>query len=325
MRRHSLRCPSASLWACCYTSSRDGCSSPLSSRSPRTSCICDAHCTRTAAHNRTGATLSPPRPSRMAAATPASSHALAARCSAAQCGCRSAALRVPAPRLLPARAAAPARAGLFDGLFGKPAAKPATPAKPGMKPISGSCKACQNRGGITCKGASPAPCCRTLLAERIPQDARARGRIRKTGIRSSASSATTARRAWVEHASLRNTPCLTAPPRAPQGLRARQVHLVRAGWPRPHARADGRALEPKLLRATLSGHVTRGRERAVRASTRSHGRKAVSTRAARRLAPHVGSAAPRLRRTERARRARSCARRSRRARPAPPGTARPCR
>ena len=53
------------------------------------------------------------------------------------------------------RLAAPARAGLFDGLFGKPAdkpAKPGKPGKPGMKPISGSCKTCQNKGGVTCSG-----------------------------------------------------------------------------------------------------------------------------------------------------------------------------
>ena len=77
------------------------------------------------------------------------------RCSLRQCGSAAQQLtcvpRIAAPRLR-RRLAAPARAGLFDGLFGKPAAKPAKPAKPGMKPISGSCKTCQNKGGVTCAG-----------------------------------------------------------------------------------------------------------------------------------------------------------------------------
>lgn len=89
----------------------------------------------------------------MAAAAPASLRALAARGSSAQCG-SSAPLLAPAQRTTRRRVAAPARAGLFDGLFGKPPAKPAKPGgKPGgMKPISGSCSNCKNTGGVACKG-----------------------------------------------------------------------------------------------------------------------------------------------------------------------------
>ena len=73
-------------------------------------------------------------------------------CSLRRCGTRQLA-GVPARDAAPRRRlATPARAGLFDGLFGKPAAKPAKPAKPGMKPISGSCKTCQNKGGVICGG-----------------------------------------------------------------------------------------------------------------------------------------------------------------------------
>jgi hypothetical protein len=89
----------------------------------------------------------------MAAAAPASLRALAARGSSAQRG-SSAPLLAPAQRTARRRVAAPARAGLFDGLFGKPPAKPTKPGgKPGgMKPISGSCSTCKNTGGIACKG-----------------------------------------------------------------------------------------------------------------------------------------------------------------------------
>ena len=88
----------------------------------------------------------------MATAAPASlCSALAARCSCVQRG--AATLLPPPPRVTRQRVVAtPARAGLFDGLFGKPAAKPAKPAKPGMKPISGSCATCKNTGGVACKG-----------------------------------------------------------------------------------------------------------------------------------------------------------------------------
>ena len=89
----------------------------------------------------------------MAAAAPASLRALAARGSSAQCG-SSAPLLAPAQRTARRRVAAPARAGLFDGMFGKPPAKPAKPGgKPGgMKPILGSCSNCKNTGGVACKG-----------------------------------------------------------------------------------------------------------------------------------------------------------------------------
>jgi hypothetical protein len=50
----------------------------------------------------------------------------------------------------------PCRNGLFDGLFGKKPAegggKPVKPGKPGMKPISGNCSKCANKGGVTCAG-----------------------------------------------------------------------------------------------------------------------------------------------------------------------------
>jgi hypothetical protein len=93
----------------------------------------------------------PPRPRIMAATTRFLGYE--GRCSLRQCG--SSAVRQLAS--VPARNVVlrprPTRAGLFDGLFGgKPAAKPAKPAKPGMKPISGSCKTCQNKGGVTCAG-----------------------------------------------------------------------------------------------------------------------------------------------------------------------------
>jgi hypothetical protein len=83
----------------------------------------------------------------MATATPDSLRALAARSCSAQRG--SALHLAPPPRATRRRVAAPVQAGLFDGLFGKPAAKPA---KPGMKPISGSCRTCNNTGGISCRG-----------------------------------------------------------------------------------------------------------------------------------------------------------------------------
>ena len=88
----------------------------------------------------------------MSTAAAASTLALAARGSSALRG-SAAPLPAHAPRQTRRRAAAPARAGLFDGLFGKPADKPAKPGKAGgMKPVSGSCKACSNKGGVTCKG-----------------------------------------------------------------------------------------------------------------------------------------------------------------------------
>jgi hypothetical protein len=47
----------------------------------------------------------------------------------------------------------PCRAGIFDGLFGKkPADGGGKPAKPGMKPISGNCSKCANKGAVTCAG-----------------------------------------------------------------------------------------------------------------------------------------------------------------------------
>ena len=89
-------------------------------------------------------------------------HALSSRCSSAACGCVSGATTLQrcahaAPALRRA-APAPTRAGFLDGLFGGGAKKPADggkkpPAKGGgMRVVAGSCSACANKGGVTCKG-----------------------------------------------------------------------------------------------------------------------------------------------------------------------------
>ena len=175
-----------------------------------------------------------PRPQTMTAAT----HFLGcgARCSLRQLDSAVQLAHVPA-RIARRRLAAPARAGLFDGLFGKPAdkpAKPGKPGKPGMKPISGSCKTCQNKGGVTCsgcKGSGKNKSNGNPFERYKCYDCQARARVlalpRPISLPRS------------DAACVLTVPCA---PHVLAGLRPRAVQGLRPRRPRSHARADGRAM-----------------------------------------------------------------------------------